>query len=67
MVKLMLSVVCLAIAGFCGFGFVATFEPGVKHVLAFRLAYGLVGLGCIAAIIAMAAGSLRSLRGSPRS
>ena len=67
MVKLLLSVVCLLIAGLCVFGLLATFEPGVRHAMTFRLVYGIVGLGCLAAIIAMAAGALRSLRGRRRS
>lgn len=60
--KLVLSIVCLLIAAFCVFGFLATFEPGVKNAVMFRLVYGVVGLGCLASIFAMALGSLRSLR-----
>ena len=58
--KWILSVVCLAIAGFCVYGFLATFEPGVANAIAFRLVYVVVGLGCLGAIVAMAVRSRRS-------
>ena len=36
----------LAIAAFCVFGFMATFEP-TDNALAFRIGYTVVGLGCL--------------------
>jgi hypothetical protein len=40
----------LAVAAFCGFGFLATFEPtgNVTQFLAFRIGYAIVGIGCLA-------------------
>jgi hypothetical protein len=38
---------CLCVAGFCVFGFLATFEPGVSSALAFRVVYGLLGAACL--------------------
>ena len=62
MLRLTLVVVCFLIAGFCLFGFLATFEPGVRHAILFRFAYGVVGLGCIAAMVAVAVGAARGHR-----
>jgi hypothetical protein len=46
------SILSLAFAAFCVFGFLATSEPtnnpGVS--LAFRISYAVVGLGCVAAL-----------------
>jgi hypothetical protein len=49
------SLVLLAIAAFCLFGFLATFEPTDKPVmfLAFRIGYAVVGIGCLVGTIAL--------------
>ena len=43
------SLVLLAVAAFCLFGFLATFEPTDKttQFMMFRIGYGVVGLGCL--------------------
>lgn len=42
----------LAVAAFCGFGFLATFEPtdNVTQFMAFKIGYGLIGVGCLVSI-----------------
>jgi hypothetical protein len=40
------SLLLLAIAAFCVFGFLATFEP-TDNALAFRVGYTVIGLGCV--------------------
>lgn len=40
------SIVLLAVAVFCLFGFLATFEP-TDNALAFRVGYTVIGLGCL--------------------
>lgn len=43
------SLVLLAIAAFCVFGFLATFEPtdNTAQFMAFRIGYAVIGLGCV--------------------
>jgi hypothetical protein len=43
------SVFLLAVASFCVFGFMATFEPTDRttEFLAFRIGYAVVGVGCL--------------------
>lgn len=44
--RMLVALVLLAVAGFCVFGFLATFEPpGFPSV---RLVYGVVGCLCLA-------------------
>jgi hypothetical protein len=43
------SLLLLAVAAFCVFGFLATFEP-TDNALAFRLGYTVIGLGCMIGI-----------------
>lgn len=43
------SLLLLAIAAFCIFGFMATFEP-TDNALAFRIGYAVVGVGCLVGI-----------------
>lgn len=62
MLRIALVVVCLLLAGFCLFGFMATFEPGVRHAMIFRIGYGVVGLGCIAMIAAVVTSAARGHR-----
>jgi len=40
------SVLLLAVAAFCVFGFLATFEP-TDNALAFRVGYTVIGFGCL--------------------
>ncbi len=39
----------LVVVGFCGFGFLATFEPtdNVSQFFAFRIGYAVIALGCM--------------------
>ena len=43
--------VCLLIVGYCVFGFMATFEPGLTHKFAFRMGYAALGITCAIGII----------------
>ncbi len=40
------SLLLLAVAAFCVFGFLATFEP-TDNALAFRIGYTVIGVGCL--------------------
>ncbi len=42
----------LLIAAFCGFGFVASGEPGPNHSY-FRIGYAVLGVACAAAAVSM--------------
>ncbi len=46
------SVFLLAVAAFCVFGFMATFEPTDRttEFLAFRIGYAVIGVGCLVAV-----------------
>lgn len=46
------SLLLLAVAAFCGFGFFATFEPtdDVAQFMAFRIGYTVIGVGCLIGI-----------------
>ena len=57
--KIIVLAMCLFLAAFCAFGFLASFEPGVRGALSFRVAYGAVGLGCVGAIVAIAVSAFR--------
>lgn len=60
--KLLLIVVAclflLAIAAFCGFGFLATLEPTDRttEFMVFRIVYGAVGFGCLFGIFVLMVG-----------
>lgn len=43
------SLLLLVFATFCGFGFLATFEPtdNAAQFMAFRIGYSVIGLGCL--------------------
>ena len=43
--RLWLALMLLPVAAFCGFGFLATYEPPGYPVL--RLAYGILGVSCL--------------------
>ncbi len=49
LVAILGSVFLLAVAGFCVFGFLATFEPTDRtaEFWAFRIGYAVVGIGCL--------------------
>jgi len=55
------SILLLAVAAFCGFAFMATFEPtdNVTQFMAFRIGYGVIGLGCVVGIGFLIAKALR--------
>jgi hypothetical protein len=46
------SILLLAVAAFCVFGFLATFEPtdNETQFMAFRIGYAVVGVGCLIGI-----------------
>jgi hypothetical protein len=50
-VRILASVPLLAIAGFCVFGFLASFEPG--NGLPWKVGYGALGCGCMIGAIAL--------------
>lgn len=47
------SILLLSISAFCVFGFLATFEPTDRPEAfkAFRIGYGVVGVGCLFGIV----------------
>ena len=51
-VALLGSLLLLAVAAFCLFGFLATFEPTdkVTQFMAFRIGYTVIGLGCVVGV-----------------
>ena len=55
------SLLLLAVTAFCGFGFLATFEPtdNVTQFMAFRIGYAVIGLGCLIGIGILIAKALR--------
>lgn len=55
------SFLLLAVAGFCVFGFLATFEPtnNPGQFMAFRIGYAAVGLGCLFGLGFLIVNSLR--------
>ena len=48
LLQLFLACLTLLFAGFCGFGFLASFEP-VPHALAFKVGYAALGVASLAA------------------
>ena len=56
------SLLLLSIAAFCLFGFLATFEPTDTpgQFMAFRIAYGVIGIGCLAGIVALVVKAIRN-------
>ena len=62
MIKLLVaafgSIFLLAVAAFCLFGFLATFEP-TSNALVFRIGYTVVGLGCLVGAGFLFANSVR--------
>jgi hypothetical protein len=52
------SLLLLAVAAFCVFGFLATFEP-TDNAIAFRIGYAVIGVGCLVGVGFLIANSLR--------
>ena len=52
LVAILGSLLLLAVAAFCGFGFLATFEPteNVAQFMAFRIGYAVIGLCCLVSV-----------------
>lgn len=50
--RLVLPLVLLAVAAFCVYGFLATFEP-VAGALAWRVGYGVAAVACLAGASAL--------------
>jgi len=46
------TLLLLAVAAFCVFGFLATFEPksNTTQFIAFRIGYSVIGLGCLVGV-----------------
>lgn len=61
LVAILGSLLLLAVAAFCGFGFLATFEPttNTTQFMAFRIAYSVFGLGCLVGVGFLVADALR--------
>ena len=51
--RLALTLILVAIAAFCCYGFAASFEPGPGWFLVFRWLYGTLVIACVAAIVAV--------------
>ena len=49
--RLALTLILVAVTAFCGFGFLASFEP--PGFLVFRWLYGAVAIACVVAIVAV--------------
>ena len=47
--RIVAGVLLLLVAGFCGFGFLASFEPGADASHFFKATYGVVGTGSLVA------------------
>ena len=58
------SLVLLATAAFCVFGFLATFEPTDEPgmFMAFRIGYAVAGIGCLVGTIALIVNGVRKSR-----
>jgi hypothetical protein len=47
--RILFALIALAILAFCGFGFLATYEP--PGFMAWRIGYGIAGAACLAVLI----------------
>lgn len=56
------SILLLPIAALCVFGFLAIFEPTDRPDVfrAFRIGYGVVGVGCLIGVVGLIAKAFRS-------
>lgn len=59
--SVLVSLMFLAVAAFCLFGFLATFEPTDRpgQFLAFRIGYAVVGVGCLGGTVALVVKAVR--------
>lgn len=48
--KWIFALILVALAAFCLFGFLASFEPGVKSAMMFRFVYAIAGIACLAGV-----------------
>ncbi len=55
------SLPLLAVAAFCVFGFLATFEPSdnATQFIAFRIGYSVIGVGCFVGVGFLIANAVR--------
>ncbi len=53
-VRVLLATLLLAVAGFCAFGFLATFEFEFGQVVVWRVMYGMVGVGAFLTALRLA-------------
>ena len=62
LVAIIAAIMLLPIAAFCVFGFMATFEPTDQPgvFMAFRIGYGVVGVGCLLSIVILIARLIRT-------
>ena len=51
LLRIMVSLLCVAVVFFCAFGFLATFEPTDQSPVLWRLIYGCIGAGAAACVI----------------
>ena len=49
LLRIVVGILLLLVAGFCVFGFMASFEPGIDPWHVTKAVYGVVGIGCLAA------------------
>ena len=49
LLRIVVGILLLLVAGFCVFGFLASFEPGRDPWHVTKAAYGVVGIGCLTA------------------
>lgn len=50
----LVAILCLAVAAFCAFGLVASFEPG-SNALSWRIGYGVVLVACLVGAVRLLA------------
>ena len=48
--KWIAAIICIPVAAYCIFGFLATFEPGVSNAIAFRSGFVIIGFACLVGI-----------------
>ena len=49
--KWIFALFSLVVAGFCLFGFLATFEPGAQGAFAFRIGYAILGVAAVVGVV----------------
>lgn len=53
------SLLLLAVAAFCVFGFMASFEDGIAEFIAFRIGYAVIGVGSLIGIVVLISRAMR--------